>query len=470
MPADGLTKLYVERSKTLDYIKEKKMKRLTVFLSFVLIGSLVVSSISVPMQAATPASERAALIALYNAANGDNWYGNSGWKTPPLHTDGLAMPGTEDEGYIKDKFTALIANAEELENHRITAAVWVPEYVIGNITIPAHASLVGYFAGKLDELHAATYFTLRIPEGWESDNRLWVEQPGGQGNHLSFGDWVVALSRGRAAMIANTFDLNLFALACNSAKTYPKRMAQAVRVYKSFIENNFAAVNRVYGVGMSRGAAVMNMVAHQEGTPFDAILSDSSFGGGPLNILTYNAYGLKNGVTKAPDSSLELPTTSPAWILSAYQGMYLYLLITDPTYQGAYADWVLEERPQDVQQLLTRKNMWTDGDLKTKIIFLSGLLDPLAPCGQIASLVTKCNSKSQQGNYRLYCSRNYGHVFYSADIFNAMDILENWVENQTEPGLLVTYQDSGGLQHSKAAGYENDPVGYMVAVKDGTIN
>jgi hypothetical protein len=44
---------------------------------------------------AIPASERAALIALYNSTNGDNWYYNKGWKTPPLHTDGFAMPGTE---------------------------------------------------------------------------------------------------------------------------------------------------------------------------------------------------------------------------------------------------------------------------------------------------------------------------------------------------------------------------------------
>lgn len=44
---------------------------------------------------AIPASERAALIALYNSTNGDNWINNSEWKTPPLHTDGFAMPGTE---------------------------------------------------------------------------------------------------------------------------------------------------------------------------------------------------------------------------------------------------------------------------------------------------------------------------------------------------------------------------------------
>ncbi|MCX6583611.1 MAG: hypothetical protein NT166_25840 [Candidatus Aminicenantes bacterium] len=31
-----------------------------------------------------PASERAALIALYNSTNGDSWTNNSGWKPPPF--------------------------------------------------------------------------------------------------------------------------------------------------------------------------------------------------------------------------------------------------------------------------------------------------------------------------------------------------------------------------------------------------
>jgi len=48
---------------------------------------------------AIPAEERAALIALYNSTGGDNWTKNSGWKTPPLHTDGFAMPGTEGSWY-----------------------------------------------------------------------------------------------------------------------------------------------------------------------------------------------------------------------------------------------------------------------------------------------------------------------------------------------------------------------------------
>jgi len=46
---------------------------------------------------AIPTFERTALIALYNSTNGDNWEKNEGWKTPPLDTDGFAMPGTEEK-------------------------------------------------------------------------------------------------------------------------------------------------------------------------------------------------------------------------------------------------------------------------------------------------------------------------------------------------------------------------------------
>ena len=44
-----------------------------------------------------PAAERSALIAFYNATGGDAWTNNSGWKTPPLHSDGFALPGTEED-------------------------------------------------------------------------------------------------------------------------------------------------------------------------------------------------------------------------------------------------------------------------------------------------------------------------------------------------------------------------------------
>ncbi len=67
------------------------MKRIFIFLSaFILFFNL-----STSLFGDIPATERAALIALYNSTNGDGWTDNTGWKTAPLHTDGFAMPGTE---------------------------------------------------------------------------------------------------------------------------------------------------------------------------------------------------------------------------------------------------------------------------------------------------------------------------------------------------------------------------------------
>jgi hypothetical protein len=45
--------------------------------------------------ASLPASERAALIALYNSTDGNGWSHNSGWKTPPLESDGFGAYGSE---------------------------------------------------------------------------------------------------------------------------------------------------------------------------------------------------------------------------------------------------------------------------------------------------------------------------------------------------------------------------------------
>ena len=54
---------------------------------------------SIIVYGAIPASERTALIALYQATDGDGWKRTYGWKTPPLDADGFAMPGTEKDWY-----------------------------------------------------------------------------------------------------------------------------------------------------------------------------------------------------------------------------------------------------------------------------------------------------------------------------------------------------------------------------------
>ncbi|NIM14238.1 MAG: hypothetical protein GTO45_19555, partial [Candidatus Aminicenantes bacterium] len=63
-----------------------------VILSFILLAVF-----SVRVYGDIPQPERDALIELYNSTNGDSWKDNSGWKAEPLHTDGFAMPGTEED-------------------------------------------------------------------------------------------------------------------------------------------------------------------------------------------------------------------------------------------------------------------------------------------------------------------------------------------------------------------------------------
>jgi hypothetical protein len=70
---------------------KKKNLRYALLMFIILFHRFVYSAI--------PSEERIALIALYNSTDGDNWTDNSGWKTPPLHTDGFAMPGTENKWY-----------------------------------------------------------------------------------------------------------------------------------------------------------------------------------------------------------------------------------------------------------------------------------------------------------------------------------------------------------------------------------
>ncbi len=61
---------------------------------------LLMAALSVGVDAhAVTQQEREALIALYNSTTGDNWTDISGWKTPPLESDGFAMPGTECSWY-----------------------------------------------------------------------------------------------------------------------------------------------------------------------------------------------------------------------------------------------------------------------------------------------------------------------------------------------------------------------------------
>ncbi|MCP4147242.1 MAG: hypothetical protein GY757_05780, partial [bacterium] len=71
------------------------MKRI-IIVTVAFIVFLQVSSI---LYGAIPASERAALIALYNATDGDNWRSNTNWKSNNNEADGFAAFGTEGTWY-----------------------------------------------------------------------------------------------------------------------------------------------------------------------------------------------------------------------------------------------------------------------------------------------------------------------------------------------------------------------------------
>jgi len=97
------------------------MKKITVSSGIVLIALLVVSSTSVLLKGAPgsiPASERAALIAFYNAANGDIWTDSSGWKGNNNESDGFSQIGSEWNWYgitvSYDHVTAIKLNNNQL--------------------------------------------------------------------------------------------------------------------------------------------------------------------------------------------------------------------------------------------------------------------------------------------------------------------------------------------------------------------
>jgi formylglycine-generating enzyme required for sulfatase activity/Leucine-rich repeat (LRR) protein len=78
-----------------------------------------------------PEIERLALIDLYNSTNGDNWTNNSGWKEPPLHTDGFAMPGTENSWYGVTVIGNSYVEMLELRENNLTGTL---PFSIGNFS------------------------------------------------------------------------------------------------------------------------------------------------------------------------------------------------------------------------------------------------------------------------------------------------------------------------------------------------
>ncbi|MCP5050315.1 MAG: hypothetical protein GY940_24320, partial [bacterium] len=78
--------------------------------------------LGVPLDAAIPAIEREALIALYNATEGDNWNNNSGWKDGTLEADGFGPIGSEGD-WDRIKVSGDHVSVIELEDNRLIGSI-----------------------------------------------------------------------------------------------------------------------------------------------------------------------------------------------------------------------------------------------------------------------------------------------------------------------------------------------------------
>jgi len=116
------------------YNRQPRIKRMLKvgFLELIIASFVLIGVLSGQAQAAIPTIEREALIALYNSTDGDNWVDNSGWKTPPLHTDGFAMPGTECSwDYMACDFGNTTIQFIWLDDNQLSGSI-PPE--LGNLT------------------------------------------------------------------------------------------------------------------------------------------------------------------------------------------------------------------------------------------------------------------------------------------------------------------------------------------------
>jgi len=365
---------------------------------------------------------------------------------------------------VWESFGAL--TEQDLDDFNVTSALWVDAFTddFGQAW-PDHAQLVGFFAGDPSDLeHAPTYFTLRVPEGWETNGRLIVEQPPGVRDHthvpFATDDF---LQGGQAHVMVNTFDLSNLFLSPNSAEDLSKRMNQGVHRIRALLNTTFGNVTFTYATGYSRGALALTLACERVGTPFDGLFAWES-GKDWKAFLTAQPYALKNGKTLADDPALERELSSAELALVA-QLLALAVLEVDPDYMaegGSLADYDLSTRPQSIQNYVGSKKLATTGDVATKEILFWGLDDVVAPSSLGSDYFRQILSQNKQDHARLYMGTSYPHAqLFGQDVLNGMRLLQEWVENGTEPGALTTVLD-GDVQHSRALGLEDDPLRYAL--------
>jgi len=71
----------------------------SLLITLTLLGISIIGMWGVSLEAAIPSEERRALIAFYEATDGDNWKNNSGWKEGTSEMDDYALKGTEGKWF-----------------------------------------------------------------------------------------------------------------------------------------------------------------------------------------------------------------------------------------------------------------------------------------------------------------------------------------------------------------------------------
>lgn len=171
---------------------------------FFIVFSLLFFCVSRAGFGAIPAEERAALIAIYKSTNGDNWNKKGGWKTPPLHSDGFAKPGTEGnwEG-VKvsgdrvreirfEKFGLKGTLPKEIGN--LKAVTWLRFFYEGGLTGPVPKEL-GDMTGLKNLQFMATGISGPIPPDIQRLQNLEKIDFGGSNFSGPIPSWLGSLSR-----------------------------------------------------------------------------------------------------------------------------------------------------------------------------------------------------------------------------------------------------------------------------------